>query len=516
MRYDKKVDNRKIGGRGVAGWYAARFLALISSAFIIWCSVPTGLTDTACAQNPGPTGVVAGTKWAQSYNGPANCCENAPKIALDPQGNIFITGKSTTTRDSPGGSFNDGIATIKYDTHGNEMWVRRFDGPGYATDVPSDIATDTVGNVYVTGYSAGADSQYVTLKYDTDGNLLWARYAGSPLYDNAFALDVDGRGNVYITGREAYRFNPYNMPVYQFLTVKYDANGNEIWQRTFETPQQMGAEAADVKADDEGNVYVAGKGYLPSEPESKGYDIFAVKYDADGNELWVTQFSGDGPEYYNDDTASKLRLDGKGNLYLLGSTTKAPNQSDVLVLKYTGEGDLIQTILPSYPDNELSTDWAFDATGDIYVLSLKVIPGPNYSPVLDVVTFKLDADGNVVWRKLYASSGGGNDWGRGVVLDGKGSVYVGVDAQQGTTFNQNYVLVRYSALNGMKESENSYDGPAGDMDRLFGIAIDHKGDIYLTGETQADWATGRSIDFLTLKVASTTRNPRILRPRPKY
>lgn len=513
MKRDKKIGNRNLGRRGVA-----RFLALVSAVFVMWSSATAGLTGKAGALEPMQMGGgIAGTQWARSYNGPANCCEQVPYIALDPQGNTYVAGKSTTTRESPGGPYNDDIVTIKYDVKGREAWVRRFGGPGNSTDVPSAIAADALGNVYVIGYTASEDSQYVTLKYDTDGKLLWARYAGSPLYDNALALDVDENGNVYVTGREASRLNSYNAPVYQFLTVKYDADGNEIWRRTFDTPQQQGAEAIAVKADDGGNVYVAGKGYLPSGTQNEGYDIFAIKYDAEGNELWVQQFSGDGPEYYNNDIATKLSLDEKGNLYLLGSTTRAPNQNDVLVLKYTSSGDLIQTTILNHPDNELATDWVFDTDGNIYILSLKLIPRPDYSPfVLDVVTLKLDADGNVLWRKVYASSGGGNDIGRGIVLDSAGGVYVGVDAQQGTAFNENYVLVKYRIADGSKESESSFDGLAGDQDRLFGIAIDHKGYIYLTGETQADWESGRSVDFLTLKVAPITpQSPSIQRPSPK-
>ena len=502
MGYDEKIGNRNLGGRGVT-----RFLALVSTAFVLWGSVPVGLSNKVGAKEfMQISGGIAGTQWVRSYNGPANCCEQAPYLALDSQGNAYVAGKSTTTRESPGGPFNDDIVTIKYDAKGREAWVQRFDGPGHSTDVPSAIAADALGNVYVIGYTTGEDSQYVTLKYDADGNLLWARYAGSPLfYDYALALDVDAKGNSYVTGREAYRFKSGNTPVYQFLTVKYDADGNELWRRAFETPQQQGAEAAAVKADDDGNVYVAGKGYLPLGTRNEGYDIFTVKYDADGNELWVQQFSGDGPRSLNKDTESKLSLDEKGNVCLLGSTSRGPDQNDVLVLKYTSSGNLIQTTVLSHPDNEFATDWVFDADGNSYVLSLKVIPRPAYSPpVLDVVTRKLDVDGNVLWRQLYASSGGGNDFGRGIVLDGKGGVYIGVDAQQGTTFNENYVLVKYSVADGSKESERSFDGPAADQDRLFGIAIDSKGNIYLTGDSQADWESGRSVDFLTLKVAPFT------------
>jgi hypothetical protein len=83
--------------------------------------------------------------------------------------------------------------------------VQRYDGVGHGSDLAFAIAVDGAGNVYVTGGSqvdANNLSDIRTLKYNSAGVLQWsARYAGAP-YDNdeAHAIALDGSGNVYVTG----------------------------------------------------------------------------------------------------------------------------------------------------------------------------------------------------------------------------------------------------------------------------------------------------------------------------
>ena len=100
----------------------------------------------------------------------------ATAIAVDENGNVYVTGRS----------YNSGTgydyATIKYNSSGDTMWVRRYNGPGNSDDEATAIAVDGSGNVYVTGYSddSGTSYNYATIKYNSSGDTMWIRrYNGS-------------------------------------------------------------------------------------------------------------------------------------------------------------------------------------------------------------------------------------------------------------------------------------------------------------------------------------------------
>ena len=100
-------------------------------------------------------------EWVARYNGPGNGEDRATALAVDTDGNVYVTGYSV------GVGTSVDYATIKYDADGNPVWIARYNGLGNGEDIATALAVDADGNVYVTGRSAGVGTSfdYATIKY---------------------------------------------------------------------------------------------------------------------------------------------------------------------------------------------------------------------------------------------------------------------------------------------------------------------------------------------------------------
>ena len=135
-----------------------------------------------------------------------------------------------------------------------QAWVRAY--TGIFDDEAVAIAVDRSGNVYVTGFSSIPDySGYVTIKYNARGQEVWtATYAGPNSINFATAIAVDNSGNVYVTG-ESGTFDSGND---DYATIKYDSAGEEQWVARYDGPATGNDGATAIAVDDSGDVYVTG------------------------------------------------------------------------------------------------------------------------------------------------------------------------------------------------------------------------------------------------------------------
>jgi hypothetical protein len=84
---------------------------------------------------------------------------------------------------------------------------------------------------------------------------------------------MDNSDNVYVTG---YSYDSNTN--WDYATVKYDPNGNQLWVARYNGPESNNEEAYDLAIDSSGNVYVTGIGYY----SDTGVDFLTVKYNQQG------------------------------------------------------------------------------------------------------------------------------------------------------------------------------------------------------------------------------------------
>lgn len=195
----------------------------------------------------------------------------------------------------------------------------RYNGPGNSRDEPYDIATDDLGNVYVACKSWGVSVNYdfVILKYNSDGNLIWEyRYNGSENgYDAAEKIKLDNSGNIYASG--TVTLNSHGIQIY---TVKLSPEGQLLWSDKFSRYNSLKDSnyVKDLLIDNTNNIYLCGKS---RDSVSRKYDFLTVKYSqptsvVNNNEIMNKDFYllENYPNPFNPETKIKFNLPGKSNV----------------------------------------------------------------------------------------------------------------------------------------------------------------------------------------------------------
>ena len=305
--------------------------------------------------------------------------------------------------------------------------------------------------------------------------VLWTLQFGS---DGGGAVAVDGDGNVYVARRSL---------------TKYDPEGKDLWTHEFGFLSKKEAGASGVAVDSDGSIYVVGTtdGALPGHEGAGGLDVFLLKYDPTGEELWTRQFGLSGH-----DEGSSVDVGPHGNIYMAGSVPGAlPGQvsvgsRDAFVRQYEAGGNEVWTRQCGSAEEEGNTRIAVDSDGNVYVFGFtfgalsgheNATEGDFTDLPFDVYLRKYDPTGQEVWTRQFGSFA--LDFPSGVAIDKQGNVYVAGTTGGALASQANSGGVFLRKYDPLGEELWTRQFSTGEEDYGGGVAIDRNGNVYLVGTT---------------------------------
>ena len=435
----------KAGGKRKFAWHT--FLIVLLFFF----------TGQAYAQAPA---------WLWALQAGGSDADHIIALTTDAQGNIYATGSFMSTEiilgdytlTNQGTNFNVFIA--KFDPEGKVLWAHS--AGGHTRDVGSDVVVDKEGNVYLTGrfespsitfgsytfYQKGGGDIFL-VKYDPDGNVIWALHEGGNDWDYAYAMALDTSDNIYLAGRSSspvltFRDETlYNTGLEDIFLVKYNTLGEVLWAK------RAGGSNRDyawgVTTDMQDNVLITGSfnssslnfGTTILYNETDENNAFTAKFDKNGNALWAVSTQGIG-----DDRGHSVATDVQGNVFVGGyynsphlyfgeeSLTNLTGGSDSFLAKYDAQGEFIWVTHPGGNDDNLILSVNTDASGNVLVagrfngtFNYGSTTLHNPGPESDLFVALYDTHGSPLW----ADGAGGTDFesAYATAQDATGNIYVG-------------------------------------------------------------------------------------------
>ena len=416
------------------------------------------------------------SQWVSRYNRNNNGNDFPRSMAVDPQGNIYITGISH----NPAGVYD--ATLLKYSPSGSLLWTQHYIGSGGGTDEFNSIDLDNAGNIFVTG-STYSDSvlkyDCITAKYNNNGVLQWAvKYNRNNFDDIGYFVKTDINGNVFVTGRSDSTGNTKG-----FLTIKYNSSGELQW-----TVRKFGNGAAynypsSLAVDNNSNVYIAGTHFVTN----NNYDIIIIKYNTNGNEQWVARYINPGNTF---DIASKMVSDNQGNLYITGNIFEGSNKN-CIAIKYdtTGTQKWADSYNGTGSNYDAGLSIAVNNSGEVFVTGVTQMSSENF----DFLTIKYNSAGTRQWASNYNGISNRYDYGADVITDNLGNVYVTGPEAIDTLGNKDYTTIKYGPA-GNTLWVRSYNGETGGSDMSNFIKLDAGNSVIVTGNSP-----GNGQDIVTIK-----------------
>jgi hypothetical protein len=432
------------------------------------------------------------------------------------QNTINVNPSGTTNLTAPGAATQ--LALTKYNSNGQLVWAKHMGGTT-TSEAPHGIGTDALNNIYVTGYFGST-----TLTGAQNAN-----------------FNPAGGGTISTQGNE------------DIFVAKYDSNG--VYQWAFglgNTGQETQERAWDISTDNSGNSYVVGgfhgtMNFNPlgttmnfSLPDSTA-GLFIAKYNTNGIAQWVVILDVKGNSVFTE-TYATCDLDAFGNLYVagnvrgsnvnfnpLGTSTllSSAGQNDIFISKYNVSNGVLSWVKKiGGAAQDLVSPGALrcDNNGNPYFTGRLTGTGTvNFDPnggTTNVVNSALyitsyDANGNLRFAKGMNSGTG--DGGHRVDFDNLNNVYIAGWMNGTATFGTiSKTAFSPTADNFLAKFSNdlstciwalNFGGAGATANNITaGLSVDHENNPIITGQLYGTNANANPLGSNALTLSSVGLN----------
>lgn len=303
-----------------------------------------------------------GFSWAKTIGGAG--LEEAYSVAQTSDGGFALAGVTNTF----GAGVEDALL-VKLDASGGAAWAKTFGGFTYDYGYSVCLAPD--GGIVLAGYTssfgAGSDD-FLVIKTDGFGNLLWVKTIGGSSYDDAYCVIPTLDGGFLVVGYTG----SYGAGQADAFVVKLTSGGGISWARAIGGSGWDEARSA-IQTSDRGFLI---SGYTTS--WGSGGEAWLVKITESGSFSWSKTFGGSSYEYAYDpvEVSSGLGIAGTTWSYGAGNT-------DLLLYTTDAQGNLPGCVVDRTPtvtsvSPQTSTPSGFATQG---LASLSANPSQGTPPI---------------------------------------------------------------------------------------------------------------------------------------
>lgn len=263
-------------------------------------------------------------EWMRSWD--SGLSDTARDITLDLLGNIYITGQANyNTSVTRSGD----LVVLKYNSSGY-LHLNKTLGKNNLKDGAESVVIDSSGNIYVAGWLSDSGLKWELVKLNTTGDYQWDYtflWGGSGSHV-CWGVALDSADNVYLTGYTSLTGIPSSVGL-----IKLNSSGGYMWNKTWDSG--LNAMGISIAIDSQDNIFIAGTTET-GDPDND-YDALFLKYDTDGNQIWNTTWERV-VEYfmtgYWDDSFYKIFVSSDNDVYLIGASEIGTNDRKATIAKF--------------------------------------------------------------------------------------------------------------------------------------------------------------------------------------